>query len=344
LLEEAASTTDTAAVRKEALQVSAMFQAVGDLVTLKWVREHPLVVGSIAAANVAIRYASQGQQDTDSGKEEAEGAAARVKSKQSTRRISWGDERGGKLEEMLEDCPQNRPLADDHEVEPESDAGEALIRHAEDVEQQHKGDTVGDPNSSFKLRQPQPKTKESEISADALTQSEAGHDPDKRESEADAETELETETEPGPTPETETTAERSSELAQQAIRTKQGMKKTTSFSSQTNLQLAPSSGAVLSELEGTQPPAQGAFRPNDTSSESSPSPNSSNSPSSPQWGWFVTMTPPQSNMYPRSSTAGRGQGQIDSQCPSDSAARHNINLVDTTTSHNTSSGRELKDD
>jgi len=72
-----------------------MFQAVGDLVTLKWVREHPIIAGSVAFAAAAVEYALSGEEPTAGGATLQEQSLSPSKEKRRT--IAWEDERGGKL-------------------------------------------------------------------------------------------------------------------------------------------------------------------------------------------------------------------------------------------------------
>lgn len=108
-----------------------MFQAVGDLVTGKWLREHPLVTTSVAAANVAYSYlpfvepeaglgglGGHGQSMMlDDNEEKVELERLPAMSSEEGRGISWGDERGGKLAQFIE--PQQQ------EPVPQSGAGKA---------------------------------------------------------------------------------------------------------------------------------------------------------------------------------------------------------------------------
>lgn len=101
-----------------------MFQAVGDFVTLKWLREHPFVTTSIAAAAAVYSVASirnGAEQEfgdneepirmADAGtNEEASGAS-------SARTIRWGDEHGGNLE-MFHEASERTLRAQDSATEP----------------------------------------------------------------------------------------------------------------------------------------------------------------------------------------------------------------------------------
>lgn len=87
-----------------------MFQAVGDLVTLKWVREHPLVTGSVALAAAAIQYAVQGEEGVGQGQTQLTRPDTTGKRRHG---ISWEDEHGGKLATVLSDRCQEIPEEDD---------------------------------------------------------------------------------------------------------------------------------------------------------------------------------------------------------------------------------------
>ncbi|GBG25554.1 Hypothetical Protein FCC1311_017732 [Hondaea fermentalgiana] len=253
-----------------------MFQAVGDLVTLKWVREHPLVTSTVAAAAAAYSLATfaGGEIASRSPSADAGAAAASAASrKPPARSISWRDECGGKLAQFMDDTPPQEKPSDIVSARTASSVSLA--------DEDGRSEIAGPPSSGA------PRRKHRDDNKDANTEDEA--------EDGDEETKQEI-------PAAAANVNKSSSGAA-GDASKDPLQRSSSpvtrsqsdeFESASASTPGTGSGIALDIEDADADETEDSRSRNE--SDLSGGSGGEEAPS-PQWGWFVSMTPPQQQMY-----------------------------------------------
>mmetsp|Transcript_15872 Transcript_15872/g.30694 ORF Transcript_15872/g.30694 Transcript_15872/m.30694 type:complete len:303 (+) Transcript_15872:450-1358(+) len=270
-----------------------MFQAVGDLVTLKWVREHPLVTATVAAAAAAYSFATVSEKNPDKDdksrnsqdsstehqdhQQNAGSIKAKAKKKEATKSITWGDERGGKLAQFMDDSGTDKPQ--------DGECSRATIGVQE----------LSDESTSEEVTVREDKSETSEASgkedgATAVVSQKASNEESKYS--------------PARKPENMEQHQQHGENVSQQIDNSQGDSVLESKHVDENIppRPAPLTRELSDEFESVTAARQSSLCEEEQEhkifcGDADASGSSGDEAPSPQWGWFVTMTPPQQQMY-----------------------------------------------